>query len=88
MALTAMTFSKSPMVFLSVQEIVGGLTRVYRDWRQDLRIFANVACDPKRLIMQVSPSSEVYMLAYQTVAQSSSLDLAIRFHQRRQRHGH
>jgi maltooligosyltrehalose synthase len=36
-----------------------GLTRVYRDWRQDLRMFADVAYDPKRLIMQVSPSSEV-----------------------------
>jgi maltooligosyltrehalose synthase len=62
-----------------------GLTRVFRDWRQDLRIFADVAYEPKRLIMQVSPSSEVYMLAYQTVAQSSSLNLAIRF---RQSQGH
>jgi (1->4)-alpha-D-glucan 1-alpha-D-glucosylmutase len=41
------------------------LTRIYRDWTQDLRTFADVVYDAKRLIMQVSLSSEVHMLAYQ-----------------------
>ncbi len=41
------------------------LTRVYRDWTQDPRSFADVVYDAKRLIMQVSLSSEVHMLAYQ-----------------------
>ena len=41
------------------------LTRVYRDWTQDLRTFADVVYDSKRLIMQVSLASEVHMLAYQ-----------------------
>jgi (1->4)-alpha-D-glucan 1-alpha-D-glucosylmutase len=41
------------------------LTRVYRDWIQDHRPFADVVYDAKRLILQVSLSSELYMLAYQ-----------------------
>ena len=41
------------------------LTRIYRDWTQDARSFADVVYDAKRLIMQVSLSSEVHMLAYQ-----------------------
>ena len=41
------------------------LTRFYRDWTQDPRPFAEVVYDAKRLIMQVSLSSEVHMLAYQ-----------------------
>ena len=41
------------------------LTRMYRDWTQDLRPFAEVVYDSKRLIMQVSLASEVHMLAYQ-----------------------
>jgi (1->4)-alpha-D-glucan 1-alpha-D-glucosylmutase len=40
-------------------------TRLYRDWTQDPRTFAEVVYDAKRLIMQVSLSSEVHMLAYQ-----------------------
>jgi (1->4)-alpha-D-glucan 1-alpha-D-glucosylmutase len=43
----------------------GAFTRLYRDWTQDLRTFADVVYDAKRLIMQVSLSSEVHMLAYQ-----------------------
>jgi (1->4)-alpha-D-glucan 1-alpha-D-glucosylmutase len=42
-----------------------GLTRIYRDWTQDLRTFADVVYESKRSIMQVSLSSEVHMLAYQ-----------------------
>jgi (1->4)-alpha-D-glucan 1-alpha-D-glucosylmutase len=42
-----------------------GLTRVYQDWTQDLRSFADVVYDSKRLIMQVSLASELHMLAYQ-----------------------
>jgi (1->4)-alpha-D-glucan 1-alpha-D-glucosylmutase len=41
------------------------LTRIYRDWTQDLRTFADVVYDAKRLMMQVSLSSEVHMLAHQ-----------------------
>lgn len=41
------------------------LTRFYSDWTQDSRSFADVVYDSKRLIMQVSLSSEVHMLAYQ-----------------------
>src|SRR5262249_18120868 len=36
-----------------------------RDWTQDPRTFADVVYDAKGLIMQVSLSSEVHMLAYQ-----------------------
>jgi (1->4)-alpha-D-glucan 1-alpha-D-glucosylmutase len=43
----------------------GALTRFYRDWTQDPRPFADVVYDAKRLIMQVSLSSEVHMLAQQ-----------------------
>jgi (1->4)-alpha-D-glucan 1-alpha-D-glucosylmutase len=43
----------------------GALTRFYRDWTQDPRSFADVVYDAKRLIMQVSLSSEVHMLAQQ-----------------------
>ena len=41
------------------------LTRIYCDWTQELRAFADVVYDAKRLIMQISLSSEVHMLAYQ-----------------------
>ena len=40
-------------------------TRLYRDWTQDPRPFAEVVYDAKRLIMQVSLASEVHMLAHQ-----------------------
>jgi (1->4)-alpha-D-glucan 1-alpha-D-glucosylmutase len=40
-------------------------THLYRDWPQDLRTFAEVVYDAKRLIIQVSLASEVHMLAYQ-----------------------
>jgi (1->4)-alpha-D-glucan 1-alpha-D-glucosylmutase len=40
-------------------------TRLYRDWTQDSRSFAEVVYDAKRLIMQVSLASEVYTLVYQ-----------------------
>jgi (1->4)-alpha-D-glucan 1-alpha-D-glucosylmutase len=40
-------------------------TRLYGDWTQDSRAFADVVYDAKRLIMQVSLTSEVHMLAYQ-----------------------
>jgi (1->4)-alpha-D-glucan 1-alpha-D-glucosylmutase len=40
-------------------------TRFYRDWTQDARTFAEVVCDAKRVIMQVSLSNDVHMLAYQ-----------------------
>jgi (1->4)-alpha-D-glucan 1-alpha-D-glucosylmutase len=43
----------------------GAFTRIYRDWTQDPRSFADVVYDAKRLIMQVSLASEVHMLAYQ-----------------------
>jgi (1->4)-alpha-D-glucan 1-alpha-D-glucosylmutase len=43
----------------------GALTRLYRDWTQDPRPFAEVVYDAKRLIMQVSLASEVHTLAYQ-----------------------
>jgi (1->4)-alpha-D-glucan 1-alpha-D-glucosylmutase len=43
----------------------GVFTRLYRDWTQDPRAFADVVYDAKRLIMQVSLASEVHMLAYQ-----------------------
>jgi (1->4)-alpha-D-glucan 1-alpha-D-glucosylmutase len=43
----------------------GALTRLYRDWTQDPRPFAEVVYDAKRLIMQVSLASEVHMLTYQ-----------------------
>ena len=39
-------------------------TRLYRDWTQDLRPFAEVVYGAKYLIMQMSLSSEVYMLAH------------------------
>jgi len=39
-------------------------TRLYRDWSQDPRPFAEVAYGAKYLIMQMSLSSEVYMLAH------------------------
>jgi (1->4)-alpha-D-glucan 1-alpha-D-glucosylmutase len=39
-------------------------TRLYREWTQDPRPFAEVVYDAKYLIMQMSLSSEVYMLAY------------------------
>jgi (1->4)-alpha-D-glucan 1-alpha-D-glucosylmutase len=39
-------------------------TRLYRDWTQDPRPFAEVVYDAKYLIMQTSLSSEVYMLAH------------------------
>lgn len=39
-------------------------TRLYRDWTQDPRPFAEVVYDAKYLIMQMSLSSEVYMLAH------------------------
>ena len=41
------------------------LTRFYRDWTQDARTFAEVVYDAKRVIMQVSLSNDVHMLAYQ-----------------------
>jgi (1->4)-alpha-D-glucan 1-alpha-D-glucosylmutase len=41
------------------------ITRFYRDWIQDYRSFADVVYDVKRLILQVSLSGELYMLAYQ-----------------------
>jgi (1->4)-alpha-D-glucan 1-alpha-D-glucosylmutase len=41
------------------------MTRFYRDWTQDSRSFADVVYESKHLIMQVSLSSEVHMLAYQ-----------------------
>jgi (1->4)-alpha-D-glucan 1-alpha-D-glucosylmutase len=41
------------------------LSRIYRDWTQDARPFADVVYDCKRLLMQVSLSGEVHMLAYQ-----------------------
>lgn len=40
-------------------------TRLYRDWTQDPRAFADMVHEAKRLIMQVSLASEVHMLAYQ-----------------------
>jgi (1->4)-alpha-D-glucan 1-alpha-D-glucosylmutase len=43
----------------------GAFTRLYRDWTQDPRTFAEVVYDAKRLMMQVSLSSEVHMLTYQ-----------------------
>jgi (1->4)-alpha-D-glucan 1-alpha-D-glucosylmutase len=43
----------------------GAWTRFYHDWTQDPRPFAEVVYDTKRLIMQVSLSSEVHMLAQQ-----------------------
>jgi (1->4)-alpha-D-glucan 1-alpha-D-glucosylmutase len=43
----------------------GAFTRLYRDWTQDPRTFADVVYDAKRLMMQVSLSSEVHMLTYQ-----------------------
>jgi (1->4)-alpha-D-glucan 1-alpha-D-glucosylmutase len=43
----------------------GGFTRLYRDWTQDPRSFADVVYDAKRLILQVSLASELYMLAHQ-----------------------
>lgn len=43
----------------------GAFTRLYRDWTQDPRPFAEVVYDAKRLMMQVSLASEVHMLAYQ-----------------------
>ena len=39
-------------------------TRLYRDWTQDPRPFAEVVYDAKYLIMQMSLSSEVYTLAH------------------------
>jgi len=39
-------------------------TRLYRDWTQDLRPFAEIVYGAKYLIMQMSLSSEVYMLAH------------------------
>ena len=39
-------------------------TRLYRDWTQDLRPFADVVYSAKYLIMQTSLASEVYMLAH------------------------
>ena len=39
--------------------------RLYREWTNDPRSFADVVYDSKRLIMQVSLSSELHMLAYQ-----------------------
>jgi (1->4)-alpha-D-glucan 1-alpha-D-glucosylmutase len=39
-------------------------TRLYRDWTQDSRPFADVVYDAKHLILQTSLSSEVYMLAH------------------------
>jgi (1->4)-alpha-D-glucan 1-alpha-D-glucosylmutase len=39
-------------------------THLYRDWIQDPRPFAEVVYDAKYLIMQMSLSSEVYMLAH------------------------
>ncbi len=41
------------------------LTRVYRDWIQDYRPFADLVYDAKRLMLQVSLASELHMLAYQ-----------------------
>jgi (1->4)-alpha-D-glucan 1-alpha-D-glucosylmutase len=41
------------------------LTRFYRDWIQDFRPFADVVYEAKRLILQVSLSGELHMLAYQ-----------------------
>lgn len=43
----------------------GAFTRLYRDWTQDPRSFADVVYDAKRLIIQVSLASEVHMLASQ-----------------------
>ncbi|HJU04167.1 MAG TPA: malto-oligosyltrehalose synthase [Nitrospiraceae bacterium] len=43
----------------------GDFTRGYQEWTHDWRTFADVVYDSKRLIMQVSLSSEVHMLAYQ-----------------------
>jgi (1->4)-alpha-D-glucan 1-alpha-D-glucosylmutase len=40
-------------------------TRLYREWTDDPRSFADVVYDSKRLIMQVSLSSELHMLAHQ-----------------------
>ena len=39
--------------------------RLYREWTNDPRSFADVVYDSKRLIMQVSLSSELHMLAHQ-----------------------
>ncbi len=39
-------------------------TRLYREWTQDPRPFAEIVYDAKYLIMQMSLSSEVYMLAH------------------------
>ena len=39
-------------------------SRLYREWAQDPRPFADVVYDAKYLIMQLSLSSEVYMLAH------------------------
>jgi (1->4)-alpha-D-glucan 1-alpha-D-glucosylmutase len=39
-------------------------TRLYREWTQDPRPFAEVVYNSKHLIMQMSLSSEVYRLAY------------------------
>jgi (1->4)-alpha-D-glucan 1-alpha-D-glucosylmutase len=40
-------------------------TRFYREWTQDARTFAEVVYDAKRVIMHVSLSNDVHMLAYQ-----------------------
>jgi (1->4)-alpha-D-glucan 1-alpha-D-glucosylmutase len=41
------------------------LIRFYREWNQDYRPFADVVYEAKRLVLQVSLSSELYVLAYQ-----------------------
>jgi (1->4)-alpha-D-glucan 1-alpha-D-glucosylmutase len=51
-------------LFVDIQSRTA-FTRLYRDWTKDARTFAEVVYDAKRVIMHVSLSNDVHMLAYQ-----------------------